>query len=181
MASAEQVESTGYEVLDGLWQFDLKFYCDIGLDLDPLEDPADNAAVPRLRRTAETFVLATESERADQDQLQRAQIHLIRAHNTVKELMAQALAGINYEGVDQNHPAVTAWQERKDYEADDIRFDRLNWIGLTLVRDYMPAIDPYSATPKYYRVSVPFAGPYLSPITVADQLTTARVAALWDI
>lgn len=183
----EQGERTGFEAVDGTWQFDLEFYREIGLDLAPLEDPSETAAMPRLRRAAGLFVAAETSTKASTDQQERARNLLLDAHATVGELIRQARRGVNYDGIDEEHPAVVAWKERAPEAAsrqcrpNGPRFNQLDWIRLGLVRERVLDIDPVNSTAKYFPIVIPGTNYYRTPTDVASQLTLARAGVWWDL
>ena len=185
----EHPQPTGFEAVDGTWQFDLDFYREIGLNLAPLEDPTETAAMPRLRRAAELYITAkTDTKKLTQDQLHRAKSLLLNAHAAVGQLIGQAARGVHYGDVDAEHPAVIAWLEREAMKAEEVqrapsdaRFDQINRIHTGLVRERMPEIDPDYMKAKFSPIRVPGTNYYSDPTQVANQLTLARVGVWWDI
>ena len=178
MPSLEElaINPDGYEAIGATWQFDLAFYREIGLKLEPLEDPSPNAAMPQLRRAARLMVNGTP----------KAGDLLKEKHSHVVNLMHHAKDGINFNAVTVDHPAVISWQERNaQREEPDTRnvesfLRRIDWVEVDLIRPRMPKDPSYSEAP-FRPVTRPGANNYSSPLEVADQLVQARVAITFDL
>lgn len=186
MSTTTEIDPNGYEAITSFWQFDRKFYEDIGLDLSPLESDSADGLMPMLRRAASLVVAAQESKTVSTDQLGRAHEILLDRHSKVGKAMAVAERAVHHASIDVGHPAVVSWQDRNEQaEKSDRRpitelVGRVDWFHIGLVRPHLPEDPEYHRAP-FSPVSRPNANFYHSPVEVANQLTLARVGVWFDI
>ncbi|MBI2588968.1 hypothetical protein HYW35_02060 [Candidatus Saccharibacteria bacterium] len=168
-----------YAVVADTPRFDLQTYNELGLDLTRLENPDEQALVPRLRMSALAYHVAAQ-KRAITMELQKA---LVASEHSVRREIVKAREGFErgIHGITEDHPAIQGWRERNP-EMRLHNIHHLDWgLAVGLVRPVDPQKDPEWMREKPFTPVTPGGGRpyYTSPLEVADQLIVARIGVFF--